>query len=296
MLIKNFQKIYLRFWWLVLIWIVYGVFLVPQASEAMPFTYTYETTKANDGNTAGIRLTQTIAKPGGGTNTIESNKFEQVIKNGKAKFTLMGDIQVKGAPPGTTIPVDNWTDWKAGIVFPVGGLIPDSQGNIKKNVAMGAESNLVMAFSGFPSWSDSLFDQFGFEEVPIPDFLADINGDGTITSDENIFVGVDANQWFSFDSTQMPLFRKMDVGLTCNISSGMALSCEDGKGLAGFLFSTQELTIPDLTGFAATPGSLFSGEVIVVGNHLHAAVPEPSSVLLFGSGLLGMLALKRKFL
>lgn len=151
----------------------------------------------------------------------------------------------------------------------------------------GEESDLRLESLFYNSASNtySLQDLFGtiqhrlgnFAVVKVPDLYADTNGDGTLGSGGVLYSLVDMNAYLN----NIPSFTE---GGTFSIVNGTV------AGLPGMLFSTTDFTFDPSTGFSGTD---FTGDGVVESEHDLESVPEPGSLLLLGSGVLGLSGILR---
>lgn len=114
--------------------------------------------------------------------------------------------------------------------------------------------------------------------VKIPDLYADTNGDGSLGTGDELFSLVDLSVYLNNN----PTFTE---GETFSIVNGRV------AGLPGMLFSTTDFTFNPSTGFSGTD---YTGDGTVESEHDVEAVPEPGSLLLVGSGLVGIGSVLRR--
>jgi hypothetical protein len=113
------------------------------------------------------------------------------------------------------------------------------------------------------------------DEVLIPDLFGDTNKDGVLGDSDVLYSLVDLNIYLN----SIPSF-----------SLGDSFAVVDGTTLAlpGMSFSTTPFTFDAGTGFSGTP---YTGTGVAEGEHGVSVIPEPSAIVLFGTGLLGLGAL-----
>lgn len=118
-----------------------------------------------------------------------------------------------------------------------------------------------------------VIEQFvGYKEVYIPDLFADTNGDGSLGDGDVLYSLVDLVSY-------LPALPSVDLGKSYTIVNGQV------PELPGMLFSTTPFTFDAITGFSWSP---LDGQGITEGLHGVAATPEPSTILLLGSGMAGL--------
>ncbi len=119
----------------------------------------------------------------------------------------------------------------------------------------------------------------GTAYVAIPDLYADTNGDGTLDSGDVLYSLVVLNTYLNNIPT-------VNLGDTFSIVNGTV------AGLDGMMFSTTPFVFnPDTGDFTGTD---YKGEGYVLSIHLPKDTPEPSTLVLLGSSILGVSGFLRK--
>ncbi|HWY22646.1 MAG TPA: PEP-CTERM sorting domain-containing protein [Candidatus Acidoferrum sp.] len=197
-------------------------------------------------------------------------------KGGTGTLNFSGNFEVKDKATGVVMTInasaiDDFQQFLNGIQIVGGPVIKTDAQAALEGAFLG--SGPTFAFSplarNLPLFPGS---------VPCPDFLTDLNGDGIISSKDNIFVAVNLSQWAPVASS-FPLDTKF------SITNGLSAL------LPGYYFSVTPITFNPSLGF--TSSDPFSGTVFTVAEHDLSSVPEPATWLLFLGGALGAIAVTR---
>jgi len=117
-------------------------------------------------------------------------------------------------------------------------------------------------------------------EIRLPDFYADVSGDGVIDSADTLYSIVDIRQLF-YD----PLFPVVEAS---SFGSSFAVVGGLSDSLPGYLFSTTPFDFDSTNGFTGTP---FTGDVLELTEH-DPSIPEPATIALLGLGALSLIRRK----
>jgi hypothetical protein len=120
----------------------------------------------------------------------------------------------------------------------------------------------------------------GWVNVKFPDLFADTNGDGVIGNGDYLYSYVNLEQ---FLANGIPSFFPGEV---FSIVNGRVAA------LPGMEFSTAPFTFDPSTGW--TTAGDYTGDGVVEADHELMPTPEPSSLLLTGSGILSAASLLRR--
>lgn len=117
-------------------------------------------------------------------------------------------------------------------------------------------------------------------QVPIPDLVADTNGDGSLDTGDVLYSLVDLVSYLA-------AVPPVAFGTTYDVLDGRV------AGLPGMQFSTTPFSFDPMTGFTGTP---YAGPATTEGIHLPSAIPEPSTLglLSVATGLAGLLLRHRR--
>lgn len=158
----------------------------------------------------------------------------------------------------------------------VGGLIPadandwgmawwDDPTTMTLGVIEGSPGSLSLSNLG-----DGILSLFGYDEFLVP---------GLTSTTTDLFIGVDLMEWLN-NSTP---FNKGDLFTFVN---GVSSS------LSGFIVGTSEISFSSTQGW--TTANPYTGSATADATIDGAAVPEPSTLFLLGSGLAGLFGVGRK--
>jgi hypothetical protein len=115
--------------------------------------------------------------------------------------------------------------------------------------------------------------------VPMPDFVCDIDGSGTITASDDIYVAVNMSLW-------EPVAQSFTDGTVVNVVNGVS------SALPGYYFSLGPISFDENTGW--TSSSPLTGDAISVAEHQLSSTPEPSAWAALAIGGLGLLIVSRR--
>ena len=202
----------------------------------------------------------------------------QIPSNSSMRFSgTLNVSNVNDHPPvPAMIRATNFTDYH----LHVGGAVVN--GNFPVTLNDRASSDLEGGFLGptgpfnFLPLSNSL-PSSGF--VPLNNFLTDINGDGMITDLDNIYVGVNLNQW-------VPSAFSGVIGSSFTVLNGRVAA------LPGYYFSFDPVAVDPLIGY--TSDKPFTGTVYTAGITQLASVPEPSTFAMGITILVTLLCLRHR--
>ena len=180
---------------------------------------------------------------------------------------------------------DNNCDVHNDILPPLRGhgpLGPDGAGNASATLWLESQyfdpkSQTYKLESNF----DFIYHDLGMgANVKFPDLFADTNGDGVIGNGDYLYSYVNLEQ---FLAKGIPSFTPGEVS---SIVNGVV------AGLPGMEFSTAAFTFDPSSGW--TSDGSFTGDGVVEADHELMPTPEPSSLLLLASSVLGVGGLLRK--
>ena len=112
--------------------------------------------------------------------------------------------------------------------------------------------------------------------LPMPDFLADLDNNGTITAAENIYVAVNMSVW-------EPVSHSLPFGTTLSVADGVSAD------LPGYYFSLTPITFSSSLGW--TSDAPLTSNVYSVAEHQLNTTPEPSVWGALGIGVFGLCVL-----
>jgi hypothetical protein len=172
------------------------------------------------------------------------------------------------------------------IPLPKKGKLPQLAGPLPSKGGEASDLSLESVFYNSTTHTYSIQDLFGTIRqelgngviVKIPDLFADTNRNGSLGTGDFLYSLVDMNVFLQ----SIPTFTE---GETFSIVHGKV------AGLPGMLFSMNDFTFNAATGFSGTD---YTGDAVVESEHDLESVPEPSNLLLLGTGILGLSGFLRK--